>query len=225
MNLKSPRTNCIYFEDFGRCSHPDRPKFLFFRRMCVEPENICYIKEQNPKPNINPHPPSKSNDYKRNMIGFLKLPIYIFVYLFMIVSTSMASDITLKWDANSEHDLAGYKIYYRTDPTIPYTMATPPEDILDKGASPIIITILDPTNPNYMPNTNPEFKLTGLDLSNKDYWLVVTAYDNEEPENESGYSNEVNTIDLENTPSSDIEGSGGGSGGGCFINTLTNEKL
>jgi len=87
---------------------------------------------------------------------------------------------------------------------------------IDQGASPIYLTIDDPDDPDdpyYVDPDNPEFLLTGID-DNDDYFFIVTAIDNEEPCNESGFSNEVNTLD---------SSSGGGSGysrssaSSCFI--------
>ena len=72
--------------------------------------------------------------------------------------------VTLAWDANSEEDLAGYKLY--------------------RGyASGVYDTIIDVGNVT-------QFGVTGLAL-NQDYYFAVTAYDNEDPVNESDYSNEV----------------------------------
>ena len=48
--MMAPRINCIYWRDFGRCVHPDRPKFLWFKRMCCEPQKLCSIKEYHPRP-------------------------------------------------------------------------------------------------------------------------------------------------------------------------------
>jgi len=42
--------NCIYYENVNKCAHPDRPKFLWFKRTCVEPKYLCCIKEQCLKP-------------------------------------------------------------------------------------------------------------------------------------------------------------------------------
>ena len=139
--------------------------------------------------------------------SFLRIALILAVILFYFQSSSYAADITLKWAANTEPDLAGYKIYYKNGFSgAPYDGVD-----IDQGPSPISLTINDPYDPYYVDPDNPEFLLTGLD-DNEDYFLVVTAYDNEEPYNESGFSNEVNTL----AGSS----SGGGESGGessCFI--------
>jgi hypothetical protein len=142
-----------------------------------------------------------------------RIIIYIFLLLFCLASLCSAQDITLKWEANTEPDLVGYKIYYKQNFSgAPYNGID-----IDQGVSPIEIVIdiayYIPGDNHYMDPDNPEFLLTGLDYDNYDYYLVVTAFDNEEPVNESGYSNEVNTIDdpIE-TPPEDND-----SDGGCFI--------
>lgn len=138
---------------------------------------------------------------------FLRIALILVAILFCFQSSSYAADITLKWAANTEPDLAGYKIYYKTGFSgAPYDGVD-----IDQGSSPISLTVDDPDDPYYVDPDNPEFLLTGLD-DNEDYFLVVTAYDNEEPYNESGFSNEVNTLDG--------SGSGGGDSGvesSCFI--------
>ncbi|MDY6790272.1 MAG: fibronectin type III domain-containing protein [Thermodesulfobacteriota bacterium] len=106
-----------------------------------------------------------------------------FCFFFLSFQTfCFAADVTLRWDANTETDLAGYKLYYKTDtPGSPYNGTG-----ADQGASPVDIPLGSLSDPN-----NPEFTITGLDASHI-YFLVLTAYDTEE--NESGYSNEVSTF-------------------------------
>lgn len=114
--------------------------------------------------------------------------VIIFFLILFNYSIAYPSNITLKWDANTESDLAGYVVYYG------YVSGVYDGINLNQGNSPIVLTILDPNDPNYVDNNNPEFLLSGLDFDANDYHIVLTAYDTETPINESGYSNEVNTL-------------------------------
>jgi PKD repeat protein len=80
--------------------------------------------------------------------------------------------ITLQWDANSEEDLAGYKVYYKIGSYGPPYDGTD----ADQGPSPIRVAMEDLTDPD-----NPEFRLTGID-PDQIYFFAVTAYNNEDPE-------------------------------------------
>ena len=128
----------------------------------------------------------------------------LFVFLFF-QTLCFAADITLRWDANTETDLTGYKLYYSTD------YSGPPYDGtgVDQGPSPVDLQLSNFSDPN-----NPEFTITGLD-DDYIYFLVLTAYDTEG--NESGYSNEVSTDT--GGSSGDVDDSA--AGGGCFIATAT----
>lgn len=87
--------------------------------------------------------------------------------------------VYVSWNANSESDLAGYKIYYDLDSGPPYNGAFAAE-----GASPIDIplsSLADPANPIFTLNIANDGSVFG----------AVTAYDSNG--NESGYSNEDGT--------------------------------
>jgi len=90
-----------------------------------------------------------------------------------------AADVTLAWSGNSESDLAGYYIYYKTGSSgAPYNGTG-----VTEGNSPIQVPIANLSNPTY-----PEYTIHGLSDTETTYF-VLTAYDTEG--NESGYSNEV----------------------------------
>ncbi|MBU1162056.1 MAG: hypothetical protein KKF96_05820 [Proteobacteria bacterium] len=90
-----------------------------------------------------------------------------------------AADVTLAWTGNTESDLAGYYIYYKSGTSgAPYNGTG-----VEEGDSPIKI----PLGVFAVP-ANPEYTIHGLSDTETSY-LVLTAYDSEE--NESGFSNEV----------------------------------
>ncbi|MGA1870091.1 MAG: hypothetical protein ACMUJM_16265 [bacterium] len=113
------------------------------------------------------------------------LPKHAFLFFYIIIifilsySYAYSAEVTLAWDRNSEPDLAGYKVYYKTD------ASGEPYDGGDaaQGTSGIEVPVGDLDDPY-----NPTYQLTGL--SNEEiYYFAVTAYDQEA--NESDYSNEV----------------------------------
>ena len=101
---------------------------------------------------------------------------------FWFVTPVQARDITLAWDANSEPNLRGYKIYYKTGLSgEPYGGTG-----ADQGNSPITVPIENLADPN-----NPEYTLSGLH-DNEVYFFRATAYNDQEQESE--YSNEAVTF-------------------------------
>jgi chitinase len=96
----------------------------------------------------------------------------MFLFLSLIPVLCFASTVTLQWDANSETDLAGYKVYYAADSNLqPFKGVGATE-----GASPV--TLLKVTTAT----------LSNLDPS-KTYYFAVTAYN--KTGQESTYSNIV----------------------------------
>lgn len=113
----------------------------------------------------------------------MKNLLFIFLSVLLISSVCSATSITLRWDANTETDLDGYKLYYKID-----TPGTPYNGIgATEGNSPINIPL---TIAGFDP-INPEFTINELNAGSI-YFLVLTAYDT--AGNESGYSNEVLTF-------------------------------
>lgn len=117
----------------------------------------------------------------------LSIVITCLLLVFGSVTITQAADATLKWAANTEDDLAGYKIYYKKGtPGPPYDgIGARIECSNVDENSPIIIPLNRLSDKN-----NPEITITGLsEIENT--FLVVTAYDDEEEPHESGFSNEV----------------------------------
>jgi len=96
----------------------------------------------------------------------MKTIITILTALMLICSTAWAGDVCLEWDANTEPDLAGYRIFTKLETAPTYNYTTPAWEGIETTCS--------------------------LDLEDGITWnLVARAYDNEVPSNESGDSNEV----------------------------------
>ncbi|MBW2562649.1 MAG: fibronectin type III domain-containing protein [Deltaproteobacteria bacterium] len=117
-----------------------------------------------------------------NNLSGCKVILFLFLFFLSFQTLCFAADVTLRWDKNTETDLAGYKLYYKAD------SAGSPYDGTgsDQGPSPVDIPLNTLSDPD-----NPEFTITGLDAGHI-YFLVLTAYDTEG--DESGYSNEVSTF-------------------------------
>ena len=84
-------------------------------------------------------------------LKFIALSLTI-VILFMVHQTAHAADISLQWDANTESDLAGYRVFVRT-----------------AGGS------YDYNNPDWE-GTTTTCTITDLDYYS-DYYFVVRAFD------------------------------------------------
>lgn len=114
-----------------------------------------------------------------------KLLIMVIVLLLFPV-LAYALDVTLSWDANTEDDLGGYKVYYNTSetPGPPYdgTGAT-------EGDSPVIMVLVD--------DEDPAPEKVQITLHNLPDSVTVTLRDRFAVTAtnifnlESGYSNEV----------------------------------
>jgi len=124
----------------------------------------------------------------------------ILVLIFCLITTfAFCMDITIIWDANTETDLAGYRLY-ETSVSGQYTFGDGYQ-VATIPAGTETVTIMIPNGIAYSL-----------------FW-VLTAYDTEIPSLESGPSNEVYlNMPVEDTT---VPPSGGDSGDGCFINSLT----
>lgn len=116
-----------------------------------------------------------------NKFTFCKRGVLLFFILFVaITETAFAVNIRLKWDPNTESDLAGYKIYYGSASRV-YS-----NSINVGNVTTYTLTNLDPRYP---------------------YYIAITAYDTENLE--SAFSNEVrwpylDLIDFEGDSKNDL---------------------
>ncbi|MBW2325819.1 MAG: hypothetical protein JRF45_04840, partial [Deltaproteobacteria bacterium] len=99
--------------------------------------------------------------------------------IFFPQSAIYAADVTLAWTANTEGDVDGYYIYYKTGASgAPYNGTG-----ADQGNSPIKVILAELAD-----SENPEFTIQGLSDTETSFF-VATAYNTEGYE--SGYSDEV----------------------------------
>ncbi len=107
----------------------------------------------------------------------MKKVFLLVLFMLLVPALSFADSVTLKWNANTESDLAGYKVY------IGFTSSVYEYNI-DVGnvTQQEVVNLLDSTN----------------------YFFAVTAYDTSD--NESGYSSEVSYLTVDSTSPSDPTG-------------------
>lgn len=107
--------------------------------------------------------------------AFWKRLVFLIVMFFVWGLPAFALDITLQWDANTEADLAGYKVYYKTGTSGPSYNGTGAVE----GNSPIDV------------GNTTEVTLHALE-EDVTYFFAVTAYNMDQLE--SGFSNEVDAL-------------------------------
>lgn len=137
----------------------------------------------------------------------LVFPVVFLMVTCLAFAVANAADVTLAWDANSEQNLAGYKLYYDGDSDTEMYQGLGAVE----GDSPIVIDVEDLADEDA-----PSFTITGLE-EGQYYYFALTAFDKNGME--SGYSEEVGVlIDSESSSESASGGSDSGGGGiGCFI--------
>lgn len=107
----------------------------------------------------------------------MKKLFFILTLAIMLLTTpAMAGEVTLGWDANTETDLAGYRVYYG---------GAPGQYIQVKGSG-IDVPLSADEDP-----APGAVQYTVKNIPATPTYFVVTAYDTEGLE--SGYSNEVFT--------------------------------
>lgn len=114
---------------------------------------------------------------------FISMVMIIFL---LTAGIAGAANVTFRWDANPETDLAKYKLYQAETAGGPYTKA----QVVGEGNLVAIMLLADLADP-----ANPEYTLT--DVADGQHYWVLTAADL--TNNESGFSNEVTTI-IDTTP-------------------------
>ena len=111
--------------------------------------------------------------YEINQIGAFWRCLMLLMVMFLAWCTpTYALDVTLQWDANTEADLAGYRVYYKAETSGPSYNGTGAVE----GNSPIDV------------GNRTEITLHGLD-EDVTYFFAVTAYNTDQLE--SGFSNQV----------------------------------
>jgi hypothetical protein len=126
------------------------------------------------------------NRQKTFVLTFLQLRFSILVVinvslisLFFLIPSSFSAEVTLAWDPNTDPDLSGYNIYYKSG-----SSGTPYDGIgADQGDSGINVPI-----ESLVTQDSPSYLLTGLP-DGETYYFVITAVNISGIE--SGYSNEV----------------------------------
>ena len=137
-----------------------------------------------------------------NILKGLHWPMIALLLIVFSCSPALAKDYTFAWDANEEPNVEGYKIYYSVGwPGPPYDGLHP---FYPHSDSPIDV------------GNVTEYTLHDLE-EGVAYYFVVTAYDSEG--NESGYSNQASTADMDNSDElrSVRSGDSGIDATGCFI--------
>jgi hypothetical protein len=110
----------------------------------------------------------------------LKIAFTAFTVLFLSYTSGFADPITLKWKANTEKYLAGYKIYYK--------VGSAPTQKKDPDAS-----IIDIPKATLADEDQPEYTIADLDPE-KIYFFALTAYDDAKHVKESKLSAGVSTL-------------------------------
>ena len=111
-----------------------------------------------------------------------------FILTIGCVELSMAASVTFRWDANTEPDLAKYKLYQSETAGGPYTKA----QVIGEGSLVAIIMVDLAAVPPVHPT---EYRLESV-ADGQHYWVLTAA---DLTNNESGFSNEVTTT-IDGTP-------------------------
>ena len=120
-----------------------------------------------------------------------KLFVLMIAVIFLLTAgIAGAANVSFRWDANTEPDLAKYKLYQSETEGGPYTKA----QVVGEGNLVAIITVVG-LNPTLPDPANPEYTLENV-ADGTHYWVLTAA---DLSNNESGFSNEVSTT-IDSTP-------------------------
>jgi hypothetical protein len=112
--------------------------------------------------------------------AILSFCVVLAISFVIFQQTVWAKDVTLAWDANTESNLAGYKIYYIPGASGRQILANYTGTGATEGSSPIVM----PLTADESPDTGiVQFTLHGLDQATT-YCFVVTAYNSDNVESE-----------------------------------------
>jgi hypothetical protein len=124
-----------------------------------------------------------------NIKTFGKYLLYSFGLFFCFATTAYAAqDVKLQWDANQD-TVTSYYVYYRADSSGGGILTNYDGTGAYEGDSPIEVPLARDENPN---QDIVQFTVTDLP-DGQSFYFVVTAYNNNVSNPESGPSNEVNT--------------------------------
>ena len=118
----------------------------------------------------------------------MKRFILVLIAVFLMTSVAYGANVTFRWSANTEADLAKYKLYQAETAGGPYTKA----QVVGEGNLVAIITVDLAAAPQVHPT---EYTLAGV-ADGQHYWVLSAA---DLSNNESNFSNEVTTI-IDSTP-------------------------
>ena len=118
----------------------------------------------------------------------MKRLILTLLVCLLLAGTAFAANVTFRWDANTEPDLAKYKLYQAETAGGPYTKA----QVIGEGNLVAIIMVDLAATPPVNPT---EYTFEGV-TDGRHYWVLTAA---DLSNNESDFSNEVTTI-IDSTP-------------------------
>jgi len=122
------------------------------------------------------------------------LVLMVTTIILLVASIAVAANVTFRWDANTETDLAKYKLYQAETAGGPYVKA----QVIGEGNLVAIILVNLAATPPVHPT---EYTLENV-ADGRHYWVLTAA---DLTNLESGFSNEVTTV-IDSTPPAPPQG-------------------